>query len=39
MLLDLHSQPLLPPDRSVLSDLDWGEVATLWNNNQLGPLH
>jgi hypothetical protein len=39
MLLDLHSKPILPPDRSVLSDLDWGEVATLWNSNQLGQLH
>lgn len=39
MLLDLHSNPILPPDRSVLSDLDWGEVATLWNSNQLGQLH
>lgn len=39
MLLDLHAQPFLSPDRTVLSELDWGEVANLWNNNQLGELH
>lgn len=39
MLLDLQARPILPPDRQVLSELDWGEVATLWNNNQLGTLH
>ena len=39
MLLDLQSKPILPPDRTVLSELDWGEVAKLWNNNQLGQLH
>ncbi|MDD2924747.1 hypothetical protein [Rhodoferax sp.] len=39
MLLDLHAQPILPPDRQVLSELDWGEVAKLWDNNQLGQLH
>ncbi|MBI4741610.1 MAG: DUF309 domain-containing protein [Betaproteobacteria bacterium] len=39
MLLDLHSQPILPPDRQVLSELDWSEVASLWNNNELGILH
>lgn len=39
MLLDLHARPLLPPDRQVLSELDWGEVAALWNGNQLGLLH
>lgn len=39
MILDLQSQPLLPPDRSVLSELDWGELAQMWNNNQLGQLH
>jgi hypothetical protein len=39
MLLDLQSQPILPPDRSVLSELDWGEVTRMWNNNQLGQLH
>ncbi|OHC79599.1 MAG: DUF309 domain-containing protein [Rhodoferax sp. RIFCSPLOWO2_12_FULL_60_11] len=39
MLLDLQSKPILPPDRTVLSELDWSEVAKLWNNNQLGQLH
>lgn len=39
MLLDLHAQPILPPERQVLSELDWGEVAKLWDNNQLGQLH
>lgn len=39
MLLDLHSQPILPPDRQVLSELDWREVAAMWDNNQLGQLH
>ena len=39
MLLDLQARPILPPDRQVLSELDWGEVATLWNDNQLGTLH
>ena len=39
MLLDLHSQPILPPERQVLSELDWREVAFLWNGNELGVLH
>lgn len=39
MLLDLHVRPILPPDRQVLSELDWSEVAALWNNNEFGPLH
>jgi hypothetical protein len=39
MLLDLHARPFLPPDRQVLSGLDWREAATLWNSNELGPLH
>jgi hypothetical protein len=39
MILDLQSRPLLPPDRQVLSDLDWSEVATLWNSNDLAALH
>lgn len=39
MLLDLQSRPLLPPDRQVLSDLDWKEVAALWNSNDLAVLH
>jgi hypothetical protein len=39
MLLDLQARPILPPDGQVRSELDWGEVATLWNDNQLGTLH
>ena len=39
MLLDLQARPILPPDRQVLSELDWTEVATLWNGNELGALH
>lgn len=39
MLLDLQSRPLAPPDRGVLSALDWAEVARLWNENELGALH
>lgn len=39
MLLDLQARPLLPPERQVLSELDWSEVAHLWNDNQLGELH
>ena len=39
MLLDLQSRPILPPDRQVLSELDWSEVARLWNSNELGTLH
>lgn len=39
MILDLQARPILPPDRQVLSDLDWSEVATLWNENDLGTLH
>lgn len=39
MLLDLHAAPILPPDRQVLSEIDWSEVAALWNDNQLGQLH
>lgn len=39
MLLDLHARPILPPDRQILSELDWGEVASLWNSNELGVLH
>ena len=39
MLLDLPSRPLLPPDRQVLSELDWSEIAALWNANELGALH
>lgn len=39
MLLDLQARPILPPDRQVLSEIDWSEVATLWNTNELGVLH
>lgn len=39
MLFDLHARPVLPPDRRVLSELDWSEVAALWNSNDLGTLH
>lgn len=39
MPLDLHSGLILPPDRQVLVELEWGEVADLWNRNQLGQLH
>lgn len=39
MLLDLHTRPILPPERRVLDDLDWGEVAAFWNGNELGALH
>ena len=39
MLLDLRSRPILPPDRQVLSEIDWGDVAVLCNSNDLGTLH
>jgi hypothetical protein len=39
MLLDLQARPTLPPDRQVLSEIDWSAVATLWNTNELGVLH
>ena len=39
MLLELPSRPLLPPDRQVVGELDWAEVAALWNANELGVLH
>jgi hypothetical protein len=39
MLVDLHARPILPPDRQVLSELDWSEVASLWNSNDFGILH
>ncbi len=39
MLLDLHSRPFSAPDRQVLSELDWAELAVLWNSNDLGTLH
>jgi len=40
MILDLASPKELPaPDRSVLSQLDWKDVAVMWNSNDLGALH
>lgn len=39
MLLDLHAQPILPPERQVLSGLDWREAAAMWNDNELDALH
>src|SRR5512134_1896243 len=39
MLVELHSRPILPPDRQVLGEIDWSEVAALWNANELGELH
>lgn len=39
MILDLHARPILPPDRQVLAELDWREVAALWDSNQLSALH
>jgi len=39
MLLDLHAQPMLPPDRQVLSGIDWEAFAALWNGNELAAAH
>lgn len=39
MILDLATRELPPPDRQVLSQLDWKEVAAMWNSNDLGMLH
>jgi hypothetical protein len=39
MLLDLHAKPILPPDRQVLGEIDWSEVAAMWDANELGALH
>ena len=39
MILDLAARELPPPDRQVLSHLDWKEVAAMWNGNDLGMLH
>jgi hypothetical protein len=39
MLLDLHAQPILPPDRQVLSAIAWDEFAELWNGNELAAAH
>ena len=38
-ILDLAPRNLPPPDRQVLSSLDWTEAAAMWNDNQLGQLH
>ncbi len=38
-ILDLARRDQPPPDRQVLSQLDWSEVAAMWNGNQLGQLH
>lgn len=38
-ILDLARKDLPPPDRQVLSTIDWSEVAAMWNGNQLGQLH
>jgi hypothetical protein len=38
-LLDLARQDLPPPDRQVLSGIDWSEAAAMWNGNQMGQLH
>lgn len=38
-ILDLAPRDLPPPDRQVLSSLDWSEVAALWNGNNLSALH
>ena len=40
MILDLATpKELPPPDRSVLSQLDWKEVQVMWDSNDLGALH
>ena len=40
MILDLATpKELPPPDRQVLSQLDWKDVAVMWNSNDLGALH
>lgn len=38
-ILDLAPRDLPPPDRQVLSGIDWSEAAEMWNGNQLGQLH
>ncbi|MEW5781825.1 MAG: DUF309 domain-containing protein [Pseudomonadota bacterium] len=38
-ILELAPRELPPPDRQVLSDLDWSEVKAMWDGNQLGQLH
>ncbi len=40
MILDLATpKELPPPDRQVLSQLDWKDVEVMWNSNDLGALH
>jgi hypothetical protein len=39
MLYDLQSRPIQPPDRQVLGELDWSEVAAMWDANELDDLH
>lgn len=39
ILVDLARPDLAPPDRQVLSALDWSEAAALWDSNQLDALH
>lgn len=38
-ILDLAPRVLQAPDRQVLSQLDWKDVAVMWNSNDLGALH
>lgn len=38
-LLDLAPRELPPPDRQVLSQLDWRDVAVMWDSNDLAALH
>lgn len=38
-ILDLAPRALQAPDRQVLSQLDWKDVAVMWNSNDLGALH
>lgn len=38
-ILDLARRDLPPPDRQVLSRLDWADAAVMWNDNDLGALH
>ncbi len=38
-ILDLARRDLPPPDRQVLSRLDWRDAAAMWDGNDLGALH
>jgi hypothetical protein len=38
-ILDLARRDLPPPDRQVLSTIDWSTAAAMWNDNQLGQLY